>query len=226
MQILYRLLIVLMLLGKATIAHSAPLNSYPKIEIDGRQVYSLSAFPYYDYFVCLRQGDSGMAVLEHLRRDPVFRHSLQRVAGEAAARQFRYLNELPAKRAFFSNDVNAESFPQKEQVPFEGGKTYDYNYQYLRQPKAAYQYDFETKGLYKEVFDRGSKRHWLLVGIDFLPRESDWKVTTLRDIPQLVMLVSLDMKQIQSAKSERDAYQQAQKSAELYFFKANGNHCQ
>ncbi len=173
---------------------SAPFNSYPKIEINSRQVYSLNAFPYYDYFVCLRQGDAGMETLEYLQQDQVFRQSLQRVAGEAAARQYRYLNELPAKQAYFINGVNADSFPQKEQVPFGADETYEYSHQYLKQPKAAYQYNFETKGLYKEVFDKGSLRHWLLVGMDFLQRESDWKVTKLTDIPQLVMLVSLDIK--------------------------------
>ncbi|KXF81533.1 hypothetical protein ATN88_02210 [Enterovibrio coralii] len=66
-----------------------------------------------------------MDALEHLQHDPVFQQSLRKVAGEAAARQYRYLNELPAKRAFFTNNVTSDSFPQKEQVPFGNDEATD-----------------------------------------------------------------------------------------------------
>ncbi|MDD1782654.1 hypothetical protein LRP49_15885 [Enterovibrio sp. ZSDZ35] len=209
----------------ASVAYAAPMNSYPKLEIDSRHVYVPDAFPYYDYFVCLKQDDAGLAALEHVQHDPVFRQSLRKVAGEAAARQYRYLNELPEKRAFFSNDVVSDSFPRKEQVPFVNGESYRYSHQYLKQAKSGYQYDLKTKGMYQEMFDRGSDRHWLMIGMTFLQRESVWKVAPLSDIPELVILASLDMKQVQAASSENSAYDHALKSTEFYYFPANPKNC-
>lgn len=209
----------------AIASQAAPFNAYPKIDIDSRQIYSLERFPYYDYFVCLKISPSGQPVLNVLDTDQVFRKALKQVAGEAAARQYRYLNELPAKRVYFSNMVSAPSFPQKEQVPFGADERYEYSHQYLKQPKSAYHYDLATLGIYQERFDRGTKRHWLVVGIQFLQRESDWKVAPMSNIGELIILLSLDIKQIQQAADEQQAYQYAQNAAEAYFFAANPDNC-
>ncbi|WP_062661029.1 hypothetical protein [Grimontia celer] len=108
----------------AIASQAAPLNAYPKIDIDYRQIYSLERLSYCDYFVCLKISPSGQPVLNELETDQVFRKALKQVAGEAAARQYRYLNELPAKRADFSNTVIAPSFPLTEQVPLCADERY------------------------------------------------------------------------------------------------------
>lgn len=223
MRHLIQCLLGTMLLFSAFFSNSQTLNSYPRIEIDKRQVYSISAFPYFDYFTCLNKEPQGTNVVEYLQNDPTFRQSLKRVAGEAATRQYRYLHNLPAKRAFFSHEVNTGRFPQKEQVPFGADQIYRYSYQYLRQPKTAYQYDFATSKLYKEIFDKGSQRHWLLVGITFFKRESDWKVEPLSALGESAILLSLDIKQIETAATERDVYDHALKSTQVYFLKAAEN---
>ncbi|USH01384.1 hypothetical protein K6Q96_10675 [Grimontia kaedaensis] len=95
----------------ALAAEAVPLNAYPKIDIDSRQIYSLERFPDYDYVACLKISPSGQPVINVLETDQVFRKALKQVAGAAAARQYRYLNELPAKRACFSNTAIASSLP-------------------------------------------------------------------------------------------------------------------
>ncbi|KXF81534.1 hypothetical protein ATN88_02215 [Enterovibrio coralii] len=59
----------------------------------------------------------------------------------------------------------------------------------------------------------------------FLQRESDWKVSRLPDTLELVILGAIDIKQIQAANNELAAYENAQKSLELYYFKSDAKDC-
>ncbi|MCE2571804.1 hypothetical protein [Motilimonas eburnea] len=205
----------------------ATMNAYKKVTINSTQVFSLDQFPYKNYFVCIRKWENGEGFSDYLQHDRLFQQALRKTAGEAAARQYRYLNEQPAKENIAATAVKNDSFYKKEQVPFINDQRYTYSWHYLTPRKSDYQYATQTIGMLKERFDFKTEkgRHWVITEPTFYRRSSDYEVKEDKRFSGLFILLSVNEKAIKQASSEQAAYQQAYQQTKAYYFAADPDNC-
>ncbi|MBY5948402.1 hypothetical protein [Photobacterium rosenbergii] len=214
-------LLIMFLLPFDVQASSTP--RYSKVDLDMRGIYTTKTFPYEDYFVCIRKNAPVLA--HYIATDQLYRKALSTVAGEISAVFYRYFNGLPEKERFREPDMQ-EFRPKKQQVPFYDNKTYLYPYTYIDGRKRNYQYDMKAYDLKKELWNRsGGNRHWILTQMTFYERAGDYELKPIKSIDNLMIMISINMKDIRASKSEEDAFNKGYNNLNLYYFSSSSEHC-
>lgn len=216
---------ITLLFASMTLVMSSTAFSFPrydKVDIDVRQVYTTYDFPYEKYFVCIEKNAPELNT--YLARDPLFRHTVKTASAETGALFYRYIKKLPEKDRFNSPTIRSSNI--KEQVPFYNDKKYFYPHGYISRKASKYHYDIESYNFIKEQWKRSNEeRYWIFNRINFYKRISDYELSPMHVITNLLIVTSIDINKVKEANSEQEAYNSAYSNTKLYYFPSNPSNC-
>ncbi|KLV03333.1 hypothetical protein ABT56_19590 [Photobacterium aquae] len=143
-----------------------------------------------------------------------------------AASYYRYFNDQPEK-PYVSSPSPQEKWPPSEPAPFSNNKAIKhFPYQLISKQKHDYHYSVSIYDVKKEQWRRdGEERIWLFNQFDFLQRTSDYNVESIESIDNLMLMTSLDLRSIQKANSEKNAFSLGYNNVKAFFYQADVKYC-
>lgn len=204
--------ISLLWLTLASAAVAAELPGYPKIAINPDRIMTLEQFPFTRYFSCLSEEQPDAA--QFIDADPQFKHVLRQSAGQLAVELFRHLK--------MATPMQPQPLPS---APLSTAAAVHWGEQRLVQLPRPFHYQVQLHGLFRETLSAQKKRYWLWLEPLFFQRSADAGLHPISNDHHNRLLLSIEMRRIESAQTEQQAYQRIYESTQLYLNPMRSSQC-